>query len=355
MKQFKKILGTFLAVAFAFTLFTAHPITAKAYNYTINISLASTDDAEFISVDEMIKNKALSMENGEAHIEGNILKLTGLNYGEKVSFNPQEAVKVSSESKYHVKGMRIAGTNMVLAAGAFDVFEDQTYVIAYGVGDIVPYLVHFVNKNGEELLDSATYYAAAGEAVYIPYKYIEGYVPDKYNIPVDHLPKPDDKGNPAEYTFVYTEGKEAKVDNTVVEVVEETVTYGAPIYTFETKHLSSRLDSNDNSAANAGEEANSEGTNRTEVPRDPAADGLVEMAGENSESSNDSTNPADVAEDDEIVEIEDEDVALAGGEEYNRFNRNMIICLLMAVSAILVILVTLFTATRKATGKKNKK
>ena len=120
MKQINRVLSTFLAFVFVLSAVMACPITAKAYNYTIKITLAASSDekAEFIPLEEMISSKALNISNGEATINGETLTLTGLNYGDKVTFNPQAAITIGEDSKYYVKGMRVAGTNNVLAAGA---------------------------------------------------------------------------------------------------------------------------------------------------------------------------------------------------------------------------------------------
>ena len=359
MKLYKRLLGAFLTFVFVLTTFTVQPITAKAYNYTINIMLACSGDegAEYIPLSEMISSKTLSLSNGKADIQGNTLKLTGLNYGDKVSFNPQAAIKLKEDSKYYVKGMRIAGTNNVLAAGAFDVFEDQTYVIAYGVGDIVPYIVHYVDKNGNKLLEDTTYYSAAGEAVYIPYKHIDGYAPLKascnyddkltfaypnaYNIPVKHLPELDKDGKPAEYTFMYSKGGETNVITNEVEITETTTSIGEVSYTFLANKSSAQ-----NAAKTANRTRRNGGSGHGHGDSDEAdGNGNGNGAAEDDELAVENDESDDTASDD-LIEIDDEATAKAGGEKSD-FTRNMIIAFIIALLAILVILVALYIAEKK--------
>lgn len=352
MKQIKGLLGTLLAFIFVVTAIMAYPINAKAYNYTIKIKLAcsSEEKAEFIALADMISSKALTLTNGEATINGETLTLSGLNYGDKISFNPQAAVNISEDSKYYVKGMRVAGTNNVLAAGAFDVFEDQTYVIAYGVGDIVPYIVNYVDEDGKKLLDSVTYYSAAGEAVYIPYKHIDGYAPIKaycnyddkllynypnaYNIPVKNLPKLDEEGNPAEYTFLYSKGGTNQVVTTDIEIVETSISYDAPIYNFQSKNLSRIYKKGETTtlrhSRNNGDGQDSNGINQ-----------------ENDDLGNQSVEESDTpSKDDGLVEIDD-DATAKSGEAKDTFIRNMIVGIIIALIAIAIIIITLIIAMKK--------
>ena len=364
MKQINRVLSTFLAFVFVLSAVMACPITAKAYNYTIKITLAASSDekAEFIPLEEMISSKALNISNGEATINGETLTLTGLNYGDKVTFNPQAAVTIGADSKYYVKGMRVAGTNNVLAAGAFDVFEDQTYVIAYGVGDIVPYVVHYVDMDGKELLDAVTYYSAADEAVYIPYKHVDGYAPVKafcnyddklvydypnaYNIPVKHLPKLDENGKPAEYTFQYSKGGETQVVTTEVEIVETSTSYGEPIYNFQSRQQSSRLTNGTTNvirrnAGNNGADQNSTDTDN----QDNLDDSNV---GVDNQSIEDTETPTG---NDDLVEIDDDAVAKSVGAK-DTYIRYMIIGIILALIALVVIIIALVIANKKKKKEK---
>ena len=366
MKQINRVLSTFLAFVFVLSAVMACPITAKAYNYTIKITLAASSDekAEFIPLEEMISSKALNISNGEAAINGETLTLTGLNYGDKVTFNPQAAITIGADSKYYVKGMRVAGTNNVLAAGAFDVFEDQTYVIAYGVGDIVPYVVHYVDMDGKELLDAVTYYSAADEAVYIPYKHVDGYAPVKafcnyddklvydypnaYNIPVKHLPKLDENGKPAEYTFQYSKGGETQVVTTEVEIVETSTSYGAPIYNFQSRQQSSRLTNGTTNiirrnAGNNGADQNSTDTDN----QDNSDDSDDSNVGVDNQSIEDTETPTG---NDGLVEIDDDATAKSGGAK-DTFIRNMIIGIILALIALAVIIIALVIANKKKKKK----
>ncbi len=173
-----------------------------AYDYTVKFVIGGTgaEKAKFV-----LEPSALTLisDTAEATIseDGTELIVTGLQYNDEIVFDPKLGVSISSEaganSKYCVKGIRRSGSDDWVAKSAFKVQKDDSYVIAYGVGTIVEYTVKYLDEVENELSPMVTYYGLLGEEVYIPYRYIDGYAPNTYNIDVLSL------GENQEFTFIY--------------------------------------------------------------------------------------------------------------------------------------------------------
>lgn len=116
---------------------------------------------------------------------GKEIVISGLKYDQTVYISPQACAK-AADSRYYVKGVRISGRDNSEAenvASTFDVDGDRAYVIAYGIsGDMVPYTVNYVDGDGNILLASDTYYGNVGERQYVSARYVDGYLPQAYNL-----------------------------------------------------------------------------------------------------------------------------------------------------------------------------
>lgn len=121
-------------------------------------------------------------------------------------FNPND-YKVTlndGDDKYYFKGFHISGIEGVLT-GAQAVNEDMVFVATYGVkGDLVEYTVHYVDENGNQLLPSGTFYGNPGDKPVIAYQYVEGYLPQAYNLTGTLT-----ENGPNEFTFVYSVNENA--------------------------------------------------------------------------------------------------------------------------------------------------
>ena len=93
--------------------------------------------------------------------------------------------------KYYVKGIKPSGSDLSdrldnPSFTATSVKSDMDYVVVYGVrGATVTYTVRYVdNATKEEFPDypSRTYEGNIGDKPIVPYLYIEGYVPQAYNL-----------------------------------------------------------------------------------------------------------------------------------------------------------------------------
>lgn len=129
-------------------------------------------------------------------------EFANLHYGDRVTFN-QSAIKLTSNGKYYVKGVRESGkdNNTANHTTSFVVSGDQDYVVVYGVlGNAVAYTVRYQDADGNSLAPEETYYGNVGDQPVLAYLYIEGYQPQAYNLTRVLTENAADNV----FTFVYT-------------------------------------------------------------------------------------------------------------------------------------------------------
>ncbi len=347
MKRMKFLLSLILTVAFAFTFMVSFSTVANAgYNYEVEVILGGTGD------------------EGAAFAAGLSDKLSGdkttvtfknLSYGDEFVFDPKSAVTISpvtktddagnevTYSKYYVKGIRRSGSNE-LSPSAITITQDETFVIAYGVGEVVPYTVKFVDKSGNNLLAPATYYGAKGEEVYVPYRYIDGYVLDascKANGHINAL-----KEN-QEVIFVYTKQTVGTktVYNTTENTTYSTVT-GNPEYIYQVVPSAANAD-------NAGVTNNRNqagGQNRADDAQNQTAQEGDDNDGDATEIGEPSV-PASGGQN--VVEIDGTEPPKSGGDTdiIGKYIRYLIV---IALIGILIILTSII-GTYKIEHDKNRK
>ena len=121
------------------------------------------------------------------------VEITGLHYGDRITFRnntvtvestgESHKVTVQDNTKYSIRGLRESGKDNNTVRASFTVSRDQDYVIAYSMrGASVGYIVHYVDLNGVALANSEMYYGSVGDKPVVAYQYIEGYIPQAYNI-----------------------------------------------------------------------------------------------------------------------------------------------------------------------------
>lgn len=111
---------------------------------------------------------------------------TDLALNETVSFSPAQ-VNVTN-GKYYAKGVRLSGSDS--SSGSYQtslsgvaVTGDEDYVVVYGLeATRVAYTVSYQDADGNNLLDSQTFYGNVGDRPVVAYQYIEGYQPQAYNL-----------------------------------------------------------------------------------------------------------------------------------------------------------------------------
>jgi len=180
MKRLKRVLYAVLSLCLLFG--TAEPVSAKGEEYTYTVRFFAGKQGSFA--------------------EGEMMVFEGLHYGDRVNFY-YNAVTLNDNSKYYIRGIRESGKDNSdsTQTSSFQVTGDRDYVVAYGIlGDATSYTINYVDTEGNTLAPSETYYGNVGDRPVVAYIYIEGWVPQAYNL-TRTLEK-----DPAEnvFDFVYT-------------------------------------------------------------------------------------------------------------------------------------------------------
>ena len=344
MLKLNKIAGFVLCFAFSACLFMFSPVKAEAYSYTVKISLGNNANAYFDKeiVDELrsdgytIEYPYIRKTDGKEMT--NTLAISGLGYNYKVNFDVDELVKISGdettgEEKYYVKGIRISGQDALVESDAtksvsLDVIGDETYVVAYGVGKIIPYTVKYQDKSGNALIDDDTLYAVKGEVVFVPAKHVNGYKPDAYFKTDSNGLKEDEV-----FTFVYDKNPSNTVYDYEYEY-ESSTTYTTSSRTTHGGTTSTVKNGGTLSAETSETNNNSSAVNN----RDEAAEDGADAEGD---TIADEDTPADV------IDIGEDEVPLDAKDASSNFKRNMIISILIIVLALITLIVTYVVANKK--------
>ena len=202
----KKLFGILLVLCLLATMLVP---AASADNYTYSIRVFAGAQGEI----SRTGNVSVDTDNNgipdyyapyvfDPNSPGTVI-ISDIPYNSRIDLTPVEsAVSVSNDSKYYVKGVRESGKdNNTVGMLSFRVTEDLDYVIAYGIlGSSVAYTVNFEDEEGNQLLESLTFYGNVGDKPVASYQYIEGYQPQAYNLTKTL------SANAAEnvFTFVYT-------------------------------------------------------------------------------------------------------------------------------------------------------
>lgn len=159
-----------------------------AINYTYQASVYAGSQGLFKSKDAI---SVVSDNNVEVTLknESEIL-VKGLNVDDQIIINPSE-IELKN-NKYYVKGFRVGGKDNTLGSNAKDlsivravqlIESDNNYVVSYGVaGDQVLYTVRYLDQEGNSLREAATFYGTKNEFTVVGYQYIDGYLPQAYNL-----------------------------------------------------------------------------------------------------------------------------------------------------------------------------
>ena len=158
MKMWKKFLTSVVAFAMIFTLLAGNVCAAQSYTYKVTLSAGN---------------------HGTFSDGSDKVVLTGIAYGDKVTFNAQSDVKLPVDSKYYVQGVRLSGRdNDEVPNTVFTITGDADYVVAYGIkGNQVSYTVKYIGPDGKALSSDDVFYGNVGDKPVVAYKYIEGYTP----------------------------------------------------------------------------------------------------------------------------------------------------------------------------------
>ena len=180
-------------------------IQASAKEYSYEIVLYAGNRGRFtgtagVSVISSSGAAEVLLEGG-----GNVIRVRGLSRGDQVIFETDRNVELTEGNRYYVKGIRLSGRdNNTVSSPAITLTaqnqRDMDYVVAYGIrGEMTSYYVRYEDAAGRELAPERAYYGNVGDKPVVAFLYVEGYVPQAYNL-TKTLSK-----NEAEniFTFVY--------------------------------------------------------------------------------------------------------------------------------------------------------
>ncbi|MBE6010372.1 MAG: hypothetical protein E7236_06925 [Lachnospiraceae bacterium] len=212
--------------------------------------------------------------------------------GDEVNIDPQGDTVLPEGSKYYVKGIREAGldNNEAVSVTSYTVSgdnaEDRDYVIAYGIkGTSVAYTINYLDEAGNALADSVTYYGNVGDKPVVAYLYIEGYQPQAYNLTKTLLE--NEAENQFDFVYSVNAGETTTVTTTTTNTTTTTVA----------------------GAGTAGTAAAGTAAGGAAAGGAAAGGAAAGAAGEGGAAA-----PAD------IVDLDDQDVPLAGVDDTNGDN-----------------------------------
>lgn len=189
MRQWKKFCYTLL-LGCMLTVFCVQPVFAAGgndayYTYTVKLyagNQGTLSSAGGVWVDNSKTGSSYKVSAPQQN--GSQITISGLQYGDVVGMDANASAALGNESKYYIRGIRESGhDNNTVSASAFTVESDREYVVAYGIkGDMVSYVVNYVDTSGNKLLESQTYYGAVGDKPVVAFRYVENYWPQSYNL-----------------------------------------------------------------------------------------------------------------------------------------------------------------------------
>jgi hypothetical protein len=279
--------------------------------------------------------------------DGKTVMISGIEYGDRVLIEGTNFIQLPDDSKYYIKGVRISGQDS--ETPSFEVTKDTDLVVSYGVaGYMVEYTVNYLDANGNALATSASYYGQIGDKPVISYRYIDGYIPQAYNLTKTLGENAADNV----FDFVYTpQTTTSYVYNTVVEETPAETPAAATPETVE-----------EPAAAGAAAGGAAAGGAAGGAAAGPAADADADA---NADANADDNADAQIEDEDvpqgagteELVDLDDEDVPLAAGESTATaeqvFTRNMTIIagVIAAVAVAGIISVVVLGVKRRKVKK----
>ena len=184
--KISKIYSKVLVLLLALCVTGSMDLTARA---------ASSDEKETYTV-RLFSGAHSTLINGSEMMSYEVA------YDSPLPFSTRDVVQLGAESKYYVKDIRESGKdNAETLDEGYRVREDRDYVVTYGVlGNSVSYTVQFQTEEGTDLAPPETYYGNIGDRPVVAFLYIDGYLPQAYNL--TGTLQSDPAANV--FTFVYT-------------------------------------------------------------------------------------------------------------------------------------------------------
>ena len=213
---------------------------SEEHPYTYSVTLSAGKQGTFADGDSIVREE--------------------LKYGDYVNFDWRDQLTLKDD-KYYAKGIRRSGedNSNSFITDQVQVTGDEDYVVAYGVlGDMVAYTVQYLDENGNELAPSKTYYGSVGDRPVVAFQYIEGYLPQAYNL-TKTLSE-----NEADNVFPFEYAPASEIRNVTVTVDGGTTVVTTPAAGTGTAQQGAAVDEN----AGGNAEGDTVEVEDEEVPRD---------------------------------------------------------------------------------------
>ena len=196
----RRFLLCLLAAALVCSVGIPRTFAQEAEGYTYTVVLYPGNQGSFPASGPLsVQSDTASVSFSERKI-----RITGLRRGDRVGYDASEegAILLKDGSRYYAKGIRESGKdNSTLGPSSFAVTGDREYVVAYGIrGKIVSYRIHYRSTTGKTLLPSRTCYGNIGDRPVAAWAYVDGYLPQAYNL--TRTLSADPAKN--DFTFIYT-------------------------------------------------------------------------------------------------------------------------------------------------------
>ena len=351
MRKLSKLFSMVLTFAVVATSFVglssqANAAETKAYSYTVKLHIGGNGDegAKFNGSTNGIEVSSNRLEP-KVEVSSDTVTISNLSYNAKVSVtNPAGLVTVapkSDETAYYVKGIRQAGADSKVSTLSFDVTKDVDYVIAYGVGATIPYTVKYQDGNGNALLQEETFYAKAGEELYVSYKYVDGYLPDAYNKHVNSLTEG------TTITFTYNKGSHSVNGGTVNDGTSYSYAYVNGQTTTTYDYVQGEATTTGGTTVTGGNTSTGNGGNAGGADADAQED---DAQAEDETTIDDTESPTDGPVD--IEEIGDTETPTHGGTESGITPATIAVVLAIIAVIALILIFFVLKARRKKAGTK---
>ncbi len=316
-------------------------ITTVFMAQSILISAAEPSDEEPYTY-----TVTLSAGNQGSFNGTDMVKITDIEPGTvAVDFSSYSSQLQIEDEKYYAKGIRLSGRDNSDASysptwATRSINEDTDYVVAYGMrGDMVAYTVQYLDENGNELLPAETFYGSVGDKPVVAFQYVEGYLPQAYNLTKTLSANEADNVFP----FVYTPSSETI---TVVETVQ-----GADVITTTTTEAGTTTPGGAAGTDTAEGGTDAEGGEGTAAPGEggetavPGQTGTETPGGTETPEDTQGEGTTEVEEPDaprDIIDIDEEEAPTANIQEDNAIRTTsalpIVIGIVVAVVAVVAII-----------------
>lgn len=210
MKNTNGLLKTIFTAVLCFAVFAGTLLVLPA-----NMAYAADDDEEYTYTITVNSGKEGTFSDGKT------VKLGPYHYGDSCTVNINSlGLTVNDSDTYYARGLKVSGhdndevSKRDYQSYTFPVTSDESFSVAYALkGNMVKYVVNYVDEGGAAIHGSETFYGMIGDFPVVSYQAVNGYLPDAYN--KGKTLSEDESQNV--FTFVYSENPGGGTTTIVVD------------------------------------------------------------------------------------------------------------------------------------------